>query len=99
VDLAADRVAGILVLHFAQPPSRIVRLTVDHITNRAAPPQLRLGIDPRADRNTALLQLAAELPIPVVADLLGLHIGTAAKWADYANAAHTGYAAARASRH
>jgi hypothetical protein len=38
-----------------------------------------LGTDPRADRNTALLQLAAELPIPVVADLLGLHIVTAAK--------------------
>lgn len=38
-----------------------------------------LGIDARADRNTALLQLAADLPIPVLADLLGLHIGTAAK--------------------
>ncbi len=148
---ASDRVAGLLVLLYAQPPARIVQLTVDHVTNRAATPQLRLGrstitliepladlacrlperkpagiaahladdspwlfpgrqpdrplhptslrhrltalgIDPRADRNTALLQLAAELPIPVVADLLGLHIVTAARWAGHANAAHTGYA-------
>ena len=154
---AADRVAGTLVLLYAQPPARITRLTVDHITDRAAAPQLRLGrdtitllepladlacrlpehppagmaahlsdnspwlfpgrqpgrplhptslsrrlaalgIDPRADRNTALLQLAAELPIPVLADLLGLHIGTAARWAEHANAAHTHYAASRASR-
>jgi pimeloyl-ACP methyl ester carboxylesterase len=56
------------------------------------------GLDPRADRNTALLQLTAELPIPVLADLLGLHIGTATRWAEHANAAHTHYAASRASR-
>jgi hypothetical protein len=35
----------------------------------------------------------AELPIIVVADLLGLHIVTAARWADHANAAHVSYAA------
>jgi hypothetical protein len=56
-----------------------------------------LGIDPRADRNTALLRLAAELPRPVIADLLGLHVTTAAKWAEQANAAHASYAATRTS--
>lgn len=154
---ASDRVAGLLVLLYAQPAARIVRLTVDHITSRAAIPQLRLGrstitliepladlacrlperhpggmaahladdspwlfpgrqpdralhptslrnrlaalgIDPRADRNSALLQLAAELPIPVVADLLGLHIVTAAKWAEHASAGHAAYAATLTSR-
>jgi hypothetical protein len=152
----SDRVAGLPVLLYSQPPARIVQLTVDHITNRAATPQLRLGrdittligpladlacrlperqsagmaanladgspwlfpgrqpdrplhptslrhrltalgIDARAACNTALLQLAADLPIPVLADLLGLHLVTAAKWAEHANAAHASYAANRTS--
>jgi hypothetical protein len=58
---ASDRVAGFLVLLYAQPPARIVQLTADHITNRAGIPQLRLGrstitlIEPLAD-------LACRLP-------------------------------------
>jgi hypothetical protein len=43
-------------------------------------------------------RVAAELPIPVVAGLLGLHIVTAAKWADQAHAGHTSYAAIRIFR-
>lgn len=56
-----------------------------------------LGIDPRADRNTALLQLAAELPVPVLADLLGTHIVTADRWAQAASSGWTTYAAIRSS--
>lgn len=40
----------------------------------------KLGVEPRAARNTTLLQLGAELPSLVLADLLGLHISTAERW-------------------
>jgi hypothetical protein len=151
----ADRVSGLLVLLYAQMPARIVRLTVNDITDRNSWPQLRLGrgaitlpeplaelacrlperepdgiaaslavdspwlfpgrgpstpmhpanmgrrlaalgIDPRSDRNTALLQLATELPVPVIADLLGIHIVTADRWAQAASVGWTTYAAIRA---
>lgn len=151
----SDRVAGALVLLYAQLPARIVNLTVDDIVDRSTTPRLRmarelitlpeplgslacqlpdhlptgmagylandvrwlfpgrqpdrpmhaaslgrrlarLGIEPRAHRNTALLQLAGELPIPVLADLLGLHLGTAQRWADTAAGNWTAYAAIRA---
>jgi hypothetical protein len=36
-----------------------------------------LGIHARSNRNTAMLQLAADLPAIVIADLLGIHTGTA----------------------
>jgi hypothetical protein len=42
------------------------------------------GVLPRAGRNTALITLAADLPAPIVADLLGLEIGTAVRWTKYA---------------
>jgi hypothetical protein len=37
------------------------------------------GIDAGSTRNTALLTLAADLPAPVLADLLGLHVDTASR--------------------
>jgi hypothetical protein len=42
------------------------------------------GILARGGRNTALVSLAADLPAPILADLLGLHIATAVRWAKYA---------------
>jgi hypothetical protein len=57
----------------------------------------KLGIEPRAARNTALLQLGAELPSPVFADLLGVHINTAERWNAAAGARWTNYAATRLS--
>ena len=54
-----------------------------------------LSIEPRAARNAALLQLGAELPSVVLADLLGIHIGTAERWTAAAGARWTHYAAAR----
>ena len=54
-----------------------------------------LGIPPRAARNTALLQLAAQLPSVVLADLLGIHINTAEAWSAAAGARWTTYAATK----
>lgn len=44
----------------------------------------KLGIDCRAQRRAALLQLASELPASVLADVLNLSPGTAAKWVEWA---------------
>lgn len=52
-----------------------------------------LGVDPRPDRNSALLELARELPPAVVGKLLGLHPGTAVKWAEIAGSNWARYAA------
>lgn len=95
----ADRVAACLVLLYAQSPARIVEpatRSASALTSLAL--RLRaLGFDPRADRNTPLLQLAAEIPPVVLADMLGLHIGTATKWAHEAAGNWNNYAAARAN--
>ncbi len=55
----------------------------------------KLGIPTRVGRNTALFTLTAELPAPVVADLLGMHINTTTQWADYTRRDWTHYLAAR----
>ena len=57
---------------------------------------LHRGIEARSTRNTALLALAADLPAPVLADLLGLHVSTASRWATYARRDWSAYLAARA---
>jgi ribosomal protein L40E len=150
------RAAGALIALFGIPISRIVGLTVDHISQRdettyltvdqhpvLLPPSLaallrmaaqaqsqsalgrsqprvqwlfpgsrspgrhvasgtlgrRLrqhGIEARSTRNTALLALAADLPAPVLADLLGLHVATASRWVVYAKRDWSTYLAARA---
>jgi hypothetical protein len=53
-----------------------------------------LGVDPRPDRNSTLLELARELPPAVLGRLLHLHPGTAARWADTAGGNWARYAAA-----
>ena len=55
----------------------------------------RLAVEPRAARNSALLHLAEQLPARVLADLLGLHIGTAERWSATAGTRWMGYAAIR----
>ncbi|MEV6907068.1 hypothetical protein [Amycolatopsis sp. NPDC051071] len=40
----------------------------------------RHGIQARPARNAALTEFAADLPAPVLAELLGLHIGTTVAW-------------------
>jgi len=53
------------------------------------------GVLPRAGRNTALITLAADLPAPIVADLLGLQIDTAVRWTKYAKRDWHSYLAER----
>lgn len=56
-----------------------------------------LGIDCRAQRRAALMQLASAVPVSVLADMLNLAPSTAAKWADWAGGKWIGYAADRAA--
>ena len=55
----------------------------------------RLGIRARAARSTMLLDYAATVPPAVIADMLGIHPGTAIRWAHAAAADWNGYAALR----
>ena len=55
----------------------------------------QIGIAVRGGRNTAFLGLAAELPAPVVADLLAVDIVTATRWAHYAKREWSDSVAAR----
>jgi hypothetical protein len=57
---------------------------------------LRHGISTRKAHNSALISLAAELPSPVLADLFGLHISTAVRWAELAQRDWADYVAQRA---
>lgn len=151
-----DRVAGLLVLLYAQRAARITQLTTDHITitdngveltlgqtpiavpaafadlleafvndrrasNASRPekntwlyPAARLGqplaprtllqrlraigIQPTLGRNTALMQMAAEMPPPVLNKLLGISLDRATRWTQEAGNSRPGYAAAVAQR-
>lgn len=55
----------------------------------------REGIRTRSARTAALIALASELPAPVLADLLNLHIHTALKWARHAQRNWSAYLSAR----
>jgi hypothetical protein len=139
----ADRVAGALVVLFAQPLSRVARLTVDDLTIEPGRVALRLGdtpfelpeplaaaalpaherwlfpgaspgrpigelalgrrlrrvgIDCAANRRAALLELSGEVPAPVLADLLGVHINTATRWAGLAGRHQANYLSLRQGR-
>ena len=54
------------------------------------------GIQARIGRSAALINLAADLPAAVLADLLGLHINTAVRWVKRASRDWASYLAARA---
>jgi hypothetical protein len=54
-----------------------------------------LGIDARTARNAALMSLADDLPVPILADVLGLHTATAERWAHLAKRDWTAYIAER----
>jgi len=56
----------------------------------------RLGIHAQPGRRAALLQLAADVPAAVLADLLGIAVTTAADWAHAAGGDWSRYAAATA---
>ena len=54
-----------------------------------------LGIAPNQARKAAMFQLAAEMPAPVLADLLGLSATTASRWASLAARDWSQYAGMR----
>jgi hypothetical protein len=56
------------------------------------------GIAPRQSRNAALAAWAADLPAPVLADVLGLNVSTAEAWAQRTRRDWTAYIAQRAAR-
>jgi hypothetical protein len=65
-----------------------------HATPRAISTRLRrIGIEARAMRQAALIQLAAEIPPAMLAGILGIHPTTAVKWTRLAGGNWTGYAA------
>jgi hypothetical protein len=55
-------------------------------------------IQARISRSAALINLAADLPAAVLADLLGMHINTAVRWAHRATRDWASYLAARAEQ-
>lgn len=57
------------------------------------------GINARAERNTALLTLAADLPGPVLAETLGIHISTAVRWSRLAGRDWSHYLKAHTQKH
>jgi hypothetical protein len=56
----------------------------------------RHGIAVRAARNGALATLAADLPVAILADMLGIHVNTAVRWVIYARRDWIDYLADRA---
>lgn len=72
------------------------RVPGSHAAAGAIAKQLgRLGIPARAARNTALVDLAGDLPAAVLADLLGLSSSAATNWANHTKRNWTDYIAAR----
>ncbi|MFJ3365678.1 hypothetical protein [Streptomyces anthocyanicus] len=69
-------------------------MTASHLTVRLN----RLGIRARASRNTALLDLAAQIPASVLSDVLGISITCAVAWSHDAGNTRLGYAAEVARR-
>ncbi len=65
-------------------------LSPNHLARRLR----AIGVD-TASRRTALLQLCGELPAAVIADLLGIHIGTAIAWSCAAGGSWAEYIDAR----
>jgi hypothetical protein len=57
----------------------------------------RHGIVVSSARTAALIALATDLPAPVLAELLDLHISTAVRWVTYVKRDWTDYLAARAA--
>lgn len=55
-----------------------------------------IGIRTRTARNSALISLAGDLPAPILADLLGLHINTAVRWVRRSKRDWASYIEARA---
>lgn len=64
---------------------------------RPDPEDRQAGNSNRADRNTARLALAAELPASALADLTGISISTAERWSQWAKRDWAAYVAERSA--
>lgn len=74
------------------------KLAGRHIHHGTLGNRLRaLGIPPRLSRATALAELAVELPPAILAELVGIHPGTAARWAAITGGDWASYPSARPS--
>ena len=97
--ICAQRDAGparITYRHSSQAPRPL--FPGQHLGAEALTRRLRQhDIEPRQARNQALAAWAAELPAPVLADILGLHVTTAEQWAQRARRDRTSYIAERAA--
>jgi hypothetical protein len=98
--LGADPQRRVAVPHDQPGPRRLFLGLVpgQPIANHALTTRLaRHGINVRTARNGALAALAADLPAPILADLLGMHINTAVRWVVYVRRDWADYLAARAT--
>jgi hypothetical protein len=59
---------------------------------------LNLGISPTLGRNTALMEMAAEMPAAVITRMLGISLDRATRWTQDAGNTRPGYAAQVARR-
>jgi hypothetical protein len=71
---------------------RVHPISPTHMSNLPA----RWDIDTNEGRHAALVDLAADLPPPVLASMLGVHITTALRWAARAQRDWSTYLAERA---
>ncbi|NYE47558.1 hypothetical protein HDA32_002678 [Spinactinospora alkalitolerans] len=55
-----------------------------------------MGMAARPARNAALVALLADLPAPILAELVGMHVSTATRWASIARREWSDYLAAHA---
>jgi integrase len=66
-------------------------ISADTLTNRVK----SMGVSPTSARRTALASLAMQLPPVIISRLTGLHVTTAARWAEAVAATSAKYAAMR----
>ncbi|MTV26428.1 hypothetical protein FTX61_13535 [Nitriliruptoraceae bacterium ZYF776] len=81
-------------------PTPTVGCSPERQANPSAPPNLSrrlaaLGIQARAARHAALLQLARDVPAADLADTLNIDVTTATTWAARSGATWNNYAATR----
>lgn len=104
------RIADLVLRLAAETPKQTIVTGLDHdqpwlfpgkSARRPATPSMfhngfaRYGITAVRGRNTAVRNLAADLPAPILADVTGLHINTATRWSHLARRDAAAYIAAR----
>jgi len=73
----------------SRPPSLSLPIGI------GASARARHGVRPERHRLTALFDFAAEMPAPLLADILGISRHTAERWSSLTNRSWSGYPAMR----